>query len=161
VLMKGGILLSLPDYKISYPTNISWKCLRCGLCCQDTAGHTRRIRLLSSEASEISKRTGIPVQELVTHPSDEPYPYEMRKKDGKCQFLEKKVCRIYAYRPLVCRFYPFEMKSDRDWLEIRQARGTCIGVDQGRKLNKTFFRKLAAAAIGRFRYSSSMDADSG
>ncbi len=42
-----------------------------------------------------------------------PYCYEMKKNsEGKCLFLKDNQCSIYALRPLICRFYPFELKFD-------------------------------------------------
>ena len=43
------------------------------------------------------------------------YSYEMKKnKKGKCFFLKENQCCIYEFRPIICRFYPFELKFDLD-----------------------------------------------
>lgn len=157
--IRKGIPFSVLGYDVSYPDNVSWECQRCGLCCQDTAGHARRIRLLPAEVSEISRKTDSPVEELATHSSKDPYRYEMRKDGGKCRFLEGNVCQIYPNRPLVCRYYPFEMKSERDSVRITLALGGCVGSNKGKRLYKSFFRKLAKVAIERFRDLSVVDTD--
>jgi len=71
---------------------------------------------LESEAEDISSQTCLPIedfaQELVTKT---PYIYEVKKpKDGKCFFLKDNQCNIYKSRPLICRFYPFELKFNQE-----------------------------------------------
>jgi Fe-S-cluster containining protein len=157
--IRKGVPFSVLGYDVLYPDDVSWECQRCGLCCQDAAGHARRIRLLSVEVSEISRRTDIPAEELATRSSDDPYRYEMRKDSGKCRFLEGNVCQIYSNRPLVCRYYPFEMKSEGGSVRITLARGGCGGSNKGKRLYKSFFKNLAKVAIERFRDPSIVDTD--
>ena len=38
----------------------------------------------------------------------------MKKPEGECFFLKDNKCTIYELRPLICRFYPFELKFDQD-----------------------------------------------
>ncbi|MBS7623393.1 YkgJ family cysteine cluster protein [Candidatus Bathyarchaeota archaeon] len=140
---------SLSHFKISYPTLVNWRCLRCSICCRDTPRHPRRIRLLLKEAIEISRKTGIPVEQFARKAQDQRYPYEMRKRYGSCLFLEGRYCRLYDYRPLVCRFYPFEMESDGSTLKILFAGEACPGSGRGQPLGEHFFRRLATHAIER------------
>jgi Fe-S-cluster containining protein len=156
---RKGVPFSILGYDVSYPIDLSWQCQRCGLCCQDTAGHARHIRLLPTEVLDISRRTDIPVEELATHSSNDPYRYEMRKDKGKCRFLEGNVCQIYSNRPLVCRYYPFEMNSEGDSVRITLSLGGCVGSNKGKRLYESFFRNLAKAAIERFRDLSIWDTD--
>ena len=98
------------------PTNVFFECNLCGLCCGDTKEKTRHILLLESEAHLISTETHLPKQEF-TKPITEkkPYCYEMKKNsEGKCFFLKDDKCSIYTLRPLICRFYPFELKFEQD-----------------------------------------------
>jgi Fe-S-cluster containining protein len=138
---------SFLQFKISYPARVYWKCRRCSSCCRDTPSHLRRIRLLLKEAIEISKKTGIPVEQFTRKTHDQRYPYEMRKRHGSCIFLDGRYCRLYDYRPLVCRFYPFEMESEGSSLKILFTGESCPGRERGRRLGEGFFRRLAAQAI--------------
>jgi Fe-S-cluster containining protein len=96
------------------PNNVLFECNRCGLCCGDTAEKSRCILLLESEVNEVSAQTGLP-KEAFTKPvvDNNPYQFEMKKgSDGKCYFLKNNECSIYSLRPLICRFYPFDLKFD-------------------------------------------------
>jgi len=99
-----------------YPRKVSFECNGCGLCCGDTEQKTRHILLLESEAKCISEQTCLPIDQFAEPISDkEPYVYEMLKPtNGKCFFLKDNRCTNYTYRPLICRFYPFELKPTQD-----------------------------------------------
>jgi len=135
--------------KISYPTRVTWGCHRCSGCCQDTANHSRRIRLLATEVIKISKETGIPVEQFAYETQDRTYRYEMRKSNGACYFLNGNRCILYDHRPLVCRFYPFEMRNEEGSLKILVAGQECVGSSNGQQLGEDFFRRLATEAIER------------
>jgi Fe-S-cluster containining protein len=100
----------------NYPVNVRFECSQCGLCCGDTAEKTRHILLLEIEAQDISAKTNLPIKEFATETtSSSPYVYEVKKpRQGKCFFLKNNRCTIYGYRPLICRYYPFELKFDQD-----------------------------------------------
>jgi Fe-S-cluster containining protein len=68
----------------------------------------------------------------------------MRKTAGdrKCVFLEDKLCRIYSIRPLVCRFYPFELRivgNSRHWFAYTEE---CPGTGKGEKLTRKYYENL-------------------
>ncbi|MGD6807188.1 MAG: YkgJ family cysteine cluster protein [Candidatus Bathyarchaeia archaeon] len=99
----------------TYPANVCFECNGCGLCCGDTERKLRHILLLESEAEDISAATCLPIEEFTTEIiGSAPYVYEMKKPEGKCYFLKNNKCTIYDVRPLICRFYPFELKFDKD-----------------------------------------------
>ena len=133
--------------KVSYPTRIYWRCQRCSECCQDTPNHLRCIRLLPMEAVEISRKASIPMEQFACETQDRTYRYEMRKPNGTCYFLTGDECRLYDHRPLVCRFYPFEMKNEECSLKILFAGAGCVGGGRGQRLGERFFRRLATEAI--------------
>lgn len=98
-----------------YPANVSFECNGCGLCCGDTKDKTRHILMLVSEANAISDLTALPKEKFATPTDEAPYVYEMKKPtEGKCFFLKNNQCTIYPHRPLICRFYPFELKFDEE-----------------------------------------------
>jgi len=99
----------------TYPANVCFECNCCGLCCGDTDHKRRHILMLESEAEEISAQTGRPIEDFATESNGtQPYSYEMKKIEGDCVFLKNNKCTIYEARPLICRFYPFELKFDKD-----------------------------------------------
>lgn len=102
--------------EFTYPVNIRFECNQCGLCCGDTKEKKRHILMIESEAEDISLKTGLSIKDFAEEiTSSSPYVYKLRKpRQGKCFFLENNQCTIYKYRPLICRFYPFELKFNQD-----------------------------------------------
>jgi Fe-S-cluster containining protein len=73
-----------------------------------------------------------------------PYGYEVKKtNEGKCVFLKENQCTIYSLRPLICMFYPFELKFDKDKeLHVFHFTHECPEVGRGRDFNKKDFERL-------------------
>ena len=72
----------------------------------------------------------------------EPYRYIMRKKDGKCYFLSGNECSIYEKRPLICRFYPFQLVNLGDNRYVFKETNECPGINIGSYLGKEYFNKM-------------------
>jgi len=78
----------------------------------------------------------------------DPYVYRMKKNnEGRCVFLKDNSCSIYPIRPLICRFYPFQLKNTGinkyDFVYTDE----CPGIGKGPKLKKKFFEKLFTKSI--------------
>jgi Fe-S-cluster containining protein len=134
------------------PNNVLFECSKCGLCCGDTTEKTRHILLLESEATTISTETCLSKQEF-TGPitGKTPYLYEMKKSgEGKCFFLKDNQCTIYTLRPLICRFYPFELKFEPDKdLHVFNFTLECPGISKGRIMTRKDFEELFLLAQER------------
>lgn len=136
-------------YDFDYPRGVRFACEKCALCCGDTAVRVRHIRLLRVEAERIMRFTGKSVglfaEKVVGF---EPYIFEMRKNvDGKCVFLEGNQCSIYGVRPLICVFYPFELKEAGEGKFVFSFTAECPAVGKGHKLGKVYFEKLFALFV--------------
>ena len=136
----------------TYPNNIVFKCNKCGLCCGDTEEKKRHVLLLEQEANVISAETCLPKEAFTTQIADkDSYSYQMKKnKKGKCFFLKKNQCRIYESRPIICRFYPFELKFDS--LKNQYAFNftfECPGITKGKLVTKKGFKELFSLAKKR------------
>jgi len=102
--------------------------------------------MLESEAQEIQKQTELNIEIFCSEiPNKQPYKFEMKLSvdDSKCFFLKPDGCSIYNFRPLICRFYPFELKFD----ETQQtytftATPECPALNQGKRLTQTYFKLL-------------------
>jgi Fe-S-cluster containining protein len=131
-----------------YPTALRFHCTKCGICCGDTKEKTRHILLLKAEAEHIAKSTAHPITEFATRTEKTPYVYEMKKTttDGKCVFLKNTRCTIYPLRPLICRFYPFELKTSQSGKYQFLFTKECPGINQGRTLKEAYFKKLLLLA---------------
>lgn len=121
-----------------------FRCTKCGICCGDTKEKTRHILLLRTEAEQIATATLQPISEFTARIRDKaPYSYEMKKtEDGKCVFLENNCCTIYAVRPLICKFYPFELRMAYRQKYTFFYTSECLGINKGPMLSKNYFRKL-------------------
>ena len=129
----------------TYPLNMLFDCNGCGLCCGDTKRKTRHILILEAEAKKISSWTSRFVLDFSCEIKDKlPYVYEMKKtSEGKCVFLKGNQCSIYPLRPLICRFYPFELKFDeKKRLHNFDFTLECPGINQGKLIGEKDFKKL-------------------
>jgi len=138
-----------------YPECVGFQCTRCTICCGNTKNRTRRIVLLKEEAFKIYEAVLRSVEAFATPIADRgQYVYEMRKtrEDGKCIFLKDVDCGIYAVRPLVCRFYPFELTTLRSGKKRFLSTGECPGIGKGETMGKEYFEnlfRLACQRLGR------------
>jgi Fe-S-cluster containining protein len=136
----------------AYPKKVCFKCVRCALCCGDTENRTRHILLLKEETRRIAVKTSMSVAEFATGiVGSEPYVYEMRKKpeNGQCVFLEDKLCSIYEFRPLICRFYPFKLEKTKNGKRKFLYTRECPGIGLGKLLGKRYFEKLLQRAFSQ------------
>jgi len=142
----------LSTYHFIYPNEIIWKCQRCTLCCKDSSKHIRHIKLLKEEGITLSRKIKIPIEKFTVPTLDKIYSHEILKDNGKCIFLKDNMCKIYDSRPLVCRFYPFEMKLiEVNVYQILYSGKECSKINKGKKLNEAFFRNLATNALKYFK----------
>lgn len=136
--------------RVDYPRNINWVCLSCAMCCKDREGGERRIMMLESEADEISSLTSLETDRFsIRSEGSEPYVRVIRKKDGKCFFLENNRCTIYPVRPLTCRFYPFSLSNKGNVAVFKLTDDPCPGLGSGKPLKKMYFSKLLNTARKR------------
>jgi Fe-S-cluster containining protein len=130
----------------TYPADLRFECSRCGICCGDTKEKIRHILLVGSEVMEISEKTGCPANVFcVPIKGMLPYVFEMRKQqDCKCTFLKDNQCAIYEFRPLICRFYPFELKFSEEQNRYQfKATLECPALNLGKKcLEESDFKRL-------------------
>jgi len=132
---------------LKIPKNVFFECQRCALCCGDTSRRGRNILLLESEVQNISQRTGLkPIFFAMPIPSNGPYRYRMKKKNGKCIFLDGKACRIYGFRPLICRFYPFSL-TVKNGTYVFEVSEECPGVGLGQPVPEKHFKTMAEKAL--------------
>ena len=135
-----------------FPEDACFVCEKCGRCCGDTEDKVRHVLLLKSEAEKISKQTSKGIQEFAQEVYGfEPYIYEMKKTEEKCLFLENNRCKIYDIRPIICRFYPFELKNIGNDKYSFLFTTKCKGIGKGPKIGKPFFDflfRIATKAMG-------------
>lgn len=75
----------------------------------------------------------------------EPYVYQMKKTaEGFCFFLRDDSCSIYEVRPLICRFYPFQLQNRGNSHYLFSYTKECLGIGKGPQLERRFFEELFA-----------------
>jgi Fe-S-cluster containining protein len=148
--------LSVKPLGFKYPKHIRFGCERCGLCCGDTEKKVRSVLLLRIEAEHISQKTSLSLYEFVENIEDsEPYVYRLKKNaDGKCMFLKDNGCTIYQMRPLICRFYPFELRSNNCNEYVFAFTEECPSIGKGVGLEKDYFERLFKNAMRLMRENS-------
>ncbi len=148
--------------RFEYPSNLFFSCSKCGICCGDTKQKKRHILLLKSDVERIAVHTRQQINTFAEETAGlQPYVFEMRKnsKDGKCIFLQKNECNIYEVRPLICRFYPFELSTSQEKVYKFKVTDECPGIfslsTKGvKKLDSRFFRALLELACAEFDAAS-------
>jgi len=109
--------------------------------------------LLDNEAKNISVHTGLSIEKFAQkNHSNSSYVFEMKKlNEGKCIFLKDNLCLIYENRPLICRFYPFELNYDKDKdLHIFSYTVECPKINNAERiLTKKYFEELFSLAKQR------------
>ena len=132
-----------------YPRRQRFQCDKCALCCGDTKERVRMILLLKSEADRIRLGTHRSLDEFAERTEGfEPYVYRMKKTaKRKCLFLDDKLCSIYDLRPLVCRFYPFELKDSEKGKCVFIGSHECPRLGTGSILKKEIFENLSKEFI--------------
>jgi Fe-S-cluster containining protein len=129
----------------TYPAKVHFNCYQCGLCCGDTKQKTRHILILEAEAKRVASQTSRDIADFSFQIGSKfPFAYEMKKTNmGKCIFLKENQCTIYLARPLICRFYPFELKFDKDkQLHVFNFTHECPGIGQGKDFSCIDFERL-------------------
>ena len=127
--------------RLCYPKKVLWECTRCAKCCCDSPNHDRQILLLQSEANEIRKASGLEVTDFSEPSASGIYALRMKKKAGRCMFLDGAQCQIYDRRPLVCRFYPIWLRQDNATY-IFGVTDECPGIGKGRRLERNHYLLL-------------------
>jgi Fe-S-cluster containining protein len=127
-----------------YPRRLHFQCDKCALCCGDTKERVRMILLLKSEAHRIRLGTRRNLDEFADRIEGfEPYVYSMKKTlKGNCLFLDNNLCSIYDLRPLVCKFYPFELKDSGKNKYVFKASNECPRLGTGNVLKEEIFERL-------------------
>ena len=126
-----------------YPEHVRYHCEKCARCCGDTDNRVRSILLLKSDVIRIAEETALrPAAFAEKVAGCAPYRSRMTKtSDGRCVFLQKTACSIYPIRPLICRFYPFQLHPTPHGY-VFEYTDECPGIGNGPRLPRAFFTAL-------------------
>ncbi len=79
-------------------------------------------------------------------PANGPYRYTMKKKGGKCVFLERNSCKIYPLRPLICRSYPLSVEKTTSKDYMFKVSDECPGIGLGDTVEENYFERILGEA---------------
>jgi Fe-S-cluster containining protein len=104
--------------------------------------------MTDNEANRIAANIHQPTKDFSTQTGEEPYSHEMKKIGGRCNFLDcNNQCQIYQFRPIICRFYPFELKFDvLSNMHVFGYTAECPQVGYGIKITKKHYAALFGLA---------------
>ncbi|MEM3587135.1 MAG: YkgJ family cysteine cluster protein [Candidatus Jordarchaeaceae archaeon] len=134
--------------RIKFPEGVRFECQKCSRCCAHTEVRSRRILLSDFDTLRIEKNLGLRRGEFADFIRDShPFTYLMKMVNGKCIFLsEDKTCKIYEFRPIICRCFPFWIEKRGNLFEFKVSLD-CPGIGKGNSLGEAFFRKLLNEAV--------------
>ena len=92
-----------------YSKGMRFQCQRSSNCCV-SRGSYGFVYLSKKDILRLSKYTDLSIKDFIKlycEKTDGFVHFRERRKNGECQFLEKKRCSIYAARPTQCRTWPF------------------------------------------------------
>jgi len=146
---------------VKFPKGIRFQCQRCSRCCAHTEVRSRRILLSDLDMSRIEKNLGLKREGFAELIQDShPFRYLIRMVDEKCIFLdEDKTCKIYEFRPLICRCFPFWIERKGNLFEFK-ASSDCPGIGKGNALEEEFFGGLFSQAVEVYSANKQKNSDS-
>ena len=148
----------------NYPAAMRFRCIKCGICCGDTQEKVRHILLMKKEAEQIAAATLQPISAFAVKVQDKaPYSFELRKttKEGECVFLKNNRCAIYSLRPLICRFYPLQLKTGVNRKHEFLHTSECPGIGKGKLLRANDFERLFQLAQAKARAERRLNEEKG
>ena len=121
----------------------------------DEQQNCHHLLLLTTEARNIAKHSSKKLEEFSEKVEDcNPYTYRMKKtQDAKCIFLKDKLCSIYQIRPIICRFYPFQLNMRNNRYTFTYT-NECKGIGKGSNIKKNYYERLFTLFLRTVREDS-------
>jgi len=121
--------------------SIGYKCQKCGRCCMGDFGDNT-VSIFPFEIRRISEKTGLQWDDIaVPTPSEDRddagniHTFEwILKKNRDCTFLDNRLCKIYEFRPYICRTYPFYLLEGRLMISECKGLGNTISNEDAMKI---------------------------
>jgi Fe-S-cluster containining protein len=117
-----------------YRSGLRFECARCSRCCRHDPGF---VFLSNQDLERILEGLSIDREAFIERycvwvPTEGGSNLSLAERpDYDCIFWREGGCRIYDFRPVQCRSFPFwpsHLSSQADWKNLR---GQCTGIDKG------------------------------
>jgi len=134
-----------------YADGLSFACTQCGNCCTGEPGY---VWISDIEIERLAAHLGTTRSEVVTkYCRTINGRLSLREKrirgEYDCIFLEerqgRRVCTVYAVRPLQCRTWPFWSENIESPARWKRAAQKCPGMNTGRKYSSEQIEALCDA----------------
>ena len=121
-----------------YSKGMRFQCQKSSNCCV-SRGSYGFVYLSKKDILRLSKYTDLSIKDFIKlycEKTDGFVHFKENRKNGRCQFLEKKRCSIYAARPTQCRTWPFwnENMNAKTW--NNNISKNCPGIGKGKVIKK-------------------------
>ena len=115
-----------------YKNGLKFECKKCGNCCTFPGGY---VWLDIDEIIVISKKMNLTMDEFgQKYLRNVEGDYSLIEKfNGECIMYENDGCKIYDFRPIQCRAFPFwpeNLTSKQDWGKVKKM---CKGINCGKE----------------------------
>ena len=130
-----------------FSKGIRFQCQGSSNCCV-SRGSYGFVYLSKKDILRLSKHTDLEVKDFINLYCDKTdgfVHFKERKKNGKCQFLEKKRCSIYVARPTQCRTWPFWSENMKIKKWNKEIKLFCPGIDKGKLFKPSEIEKKIEA----------------
>ncbi|MCE8425640.1 MAG: YkgJ family cysteine cluster protein [Candidatus Methanoperedens sp.] len=120
---------------------VGFKCTRCARCCTSDHGDNI-VAVFPFEIRKICENTGkkaedivIPTPSLDKDKEGNIHTFEwVIRNDGDCIFLKNSLCKIYEWRPYICKTYPFYLQEGNLMISECDGIGEPISLEESQKL---------------------------
>jgi len=122
-----------------YAKGIKFQCQGSSNCCV-SRGSYGFVYLSKKDILRLSKYTNLKIKDFiklycVKHAGF--IHFKEHKKNGECQFLEKKRCSIYVARPTQCRTWPFWDENMKTKIWNEEIVFFCPGIGKGKIIKQS------------------------
>ena len=130
-----------------FSTGIRFQCQGSSNCCV-SRGSYGFVYLSKKDILRLAKYTDLPIKDFINLYCDKTdgfVHFKERRKNGECQFLEKKRCSIYAARPTQCRTWPFWDENMKTKIWNKEMQSFCPGIGKGEIIQPSQIEKYINA----------------
>ena len=133
--------------KKDYSNGIRFHCQGSSKCCISRGSHGF-VYLSRKDILKLSKYFDLSIKNFIKLYCDKSegfMHFKEHRKNGECQFLEKKRCSIYPSRPTQCRTWPFWNENMKAKVWNKEIQSFCPGIGKGKLIKQSQIEKKIKA----------------
>lgn len=138
---------SHPPHGPWWSSGLAFACTSCGKCCE-ARGEYQHVYVNRGERRRLAEHLGLSARDFLERytTADENGYRTLRFVEGRCPFLDGKLCRVHPVKPTQCRTWPFwnELLADPETYR-REVLDFCPGSACGAVIPAARIRREDAA----------------